>query len=369
MNVGHQEPPGLLSPGHQPMEQDVIQESTAHELKLVELLCSSPSTDSRLADPWPLIYLYVCLKSRPIALLIGRGDSGKQAAADRVIHLLTGHEKQCSQYMSGHAWWAAGSGNLGVLTESQRRFNIDKFDAVLSEAAEPKNRSKIFVACMRRASPAEVCGLLAPLSFQWKKGYVIRLDRLHFSRPRPFPGNFRCLTTMDGTHLPLPGAEFLAGLTILHWRPPLPDPGPSSGRTSPQASPKQHFGPVLLQAGVKGRGEILRRLRLVPGSHRQALDTLFSVLDAMPWLPDALRSVLQINALVDLANSRTADGRGLFHRDPETSSLRALDLVLSLHLFPMVSLSRSGDPPDLGPVLDGLSPQLSRTRQYLNTVA
>lgn len=369
MNVGHQEPPGLLPPGPQPLEREVIQESSARELKLVELLRSSPSMDNRLADPEPLIYLYVSLKSRPIALLFGREDSGKQAAADRVIHLLTGREKQCSQYMSGHAWWAAGSGNMGVLTESQRRFNIDKFDAVLSEAAEPKNRWKVFVACMRLVSPAEVSGLLAPLSFQWKKGHVIRLDTLHFSRPRPFPENFRCLATMDGTHLPLPGSKFLAGLTILHWRPLLLHPGPSSGRTPPQAFPKQPFGPVLLQAGIKAKGEILRRLRLVPGSHRQALNTLFSVLDAMPWLSDALRSVLQINAVVDLANSRTADGRGLFHRDPETSSLRTLDLILTLHLLPMVSLSRSGDPPDPGPVLDALAPQLPRTRQYLNTVA
>lgn len=369
MNVCHQEPPGLLSPGPQPLEQDVIQESTARELKLVELLRSSPSMDNRLADPEPLIYLYVSLKSRPISLLFGREDSGKQAAADRVIHLLTGHEKQCSQYMSGHAWWAAGSGNMGMLTESQRRFNIDKFEAVLSEAGRPSKRRKVYFACMRQISPAEWAGMLAPLAFQWNKGYLIRLDTLHFSRPRPFPGNFRCLATMDGTHLPLPGAEFLAGLTILNWRFPLPDPGPSSGRTSPQAFPRQPFGPVLLEAGVKGKAEILRRLRPVPGSQRQALNALFSVLDAMPWLSGSLRSVLQINALVDLANSRADDGRGLFHRDPETSSLRALDLILSLHLLPMVSLSRSGDPPDLVPVLEALAPQLPRTRQYLNTVA
>jgi hypothetical protein len=271
--------------------------------------------------------------------------------------------------MTGHAWWAADNENLGVLTESQRRFNIDKFEAVLSEAGQPWNRRKVYFACMRGISPAEWMGMLAPLSFQWKKGHVIRLDTLHFSRPRPFPGNFRCLATMDGTHLPLPGAEFLAGLTILHWRSPQQDPGSSSGRTPPRAFPKEPLGPLLLQAGINAKGEILHRLRLVPGSQRQALNTLFSVLGAMPWLSSPLRLVLQTNALADLANSRTADGQGLFHPDPENSSLRALDFILSLYLLPTALLSRSGNLAELPPILEALAPQLPRTYKYLNTVA
>jgi hypothetical protein len=79
--------------------------------------------------------------------------------------------------------------------------------------------------------------------------------------------------------------------------------------------------------------------------------------------------VLQTNALADLANSRTADGQGLFHPDPENSSLRALDFILSLYLLPTALLSRSGNLAELPPILEALAPQLPRTYKYLNTVA
>src|SRR3990172_10483323 len=85
-----------------------------------------------------LMELYVALKSKTVALLVGPAGSGKLAAARALGARLAAADGMCFQEMMGPPWWASRSAGVALFTEAQQRVNHQKGQAPLrGAAAEP----------------------------------------------------------------------------------------------------------------------------------------------------------------------------------------------------------------------------------------
>src|SRR3990172_8020789 len=102
-----------------------------------------------------LMELYIALKSKPVAILVGPAGCGKLAAARALGSRLARADATCFQQMVGHAWWASRSAGVALFTEAQQRFNREKMLAMIEEDAAAPAGGGLRVALLSRISPAE----------------------------------------------------------------------------------------------------------------------------------------------------------------------------------------------------------------------
>jgi hypothetical protein len=187
------------------------------ECEMVSRLIQEMETLGCPADPISITNVYVALKSKPLALLVGPSQSGKIALVSSLAQVLTDGDSLRGQILPGHAWWAGRSGRTAFFTEAQTRFNADRILALMEEAWRPENADRIFVVCLARISPAELLGFFSEVAFQLQHGEIMRLPSLHLSEPLPYPPNLRLLGTMDTACFKWPDEDLLSMTTVIPW--------------------------------------------------------------------------------------------------------------------------------------------------------
>jgi hypothetical protein len=107
------------------------------EEDLVSHLVKSVSLAGICSDPASITNLYVALKSKPMAILVGPEQTGKIAMVRCLVRVLIGGNCLQCQMMEGYPWSAAKSGNVAFFTKLHTRYNSEKLLCLIEEALQP----------------------------------------------------------------------------------------------------------------------------------------------------------------------------------------------------------------------------------------
>lgn len=294
------------------------------EVAFVDRLVQSASRAGVQADRASIVDFYVAVKSQPLAVLIGARNTGKVALVKALASALTGSDPQRRQSMIGHAWWAAGSGNVSLFTEAQSRFNAEKILSLIEEARRPTNAHRVHIACLLRISPAELSGLFTPLALQFRQTRRAYLLAAELIEPVLFPANFLLIGTMD-TAAP----DWLLGdhgpnAVILHRM--KTEIGLSSVSPLIDSSPAEEFD--FCKVCIHDERSACQRLRQILGRDTQPLHPLLKTEAILRYRGVDVGQSEHSQALVHLANGWSGDGTGLFEHDARLNMRVALDLAI-----------------------------------------
>ena len=273
--------------------------------------------------------LYVALKSKPMAILYGPADGGKDNAVRSVARLLAGDDPLCYQRMVAHARWASGNRNVALFTAAQTRLNSSKLLALIEEALQPENAPYIYMAHLQGLTPAELMGFFTDLAPQIVDGWLTRLPCLDLAAPRPYPTNLLLTGTMDAASFNWYDPNLLSQATVILW-----SSGPSSSSTLHPEHRQTGAGRRFLASRVRSRQAACRKLLRLPTSVSSAMRTLHQIELALARHGVALPASAVDDVLIYLANAWTDEGTGVFDRDPEGNLQTALDLAVSQNVLP-----------------------------------
>ncbi|MBP1608449.1 MAG: hypothetical protein H6Q04_684 [Acidobacteria bacterium] len=291
------------------------------ETELVSLLITRVSESGISEDHIPVVNLYVALKSKPLVLLAGPPESGKQALVQCVSQFLSGGGCEQYQAITGHPWWANRGDNLTLLTDLHSRFLTEKLFAILEEATLPENRDRMFVACLMHLSPAELLTFFREVAFQLRNGQIMRLGEAHLSAPIPYPYNLFLIGTMDTANFRWWDADFLAKTTVIQWS--------GSKTCTPSLDGIRSGGSEFLRFRICGRQAAYQKLHAVVGGQKNPARIIFRVVTLLRQHGITLSVPVMDEIVIYLANAWTSNGRGLFDPSLTTNLAIALDLVIA----------------------------------------
>lgn len=303
---------------------------TDPEKELITNLVQAATQSGICEDPLAIINLYVALKARPLAILAGPAQIGKIAIVQCLARSLMGDDDLQSQMMVGHPWYAGKSDNIAFFAEAQSRFNAEKLLSLIEEAWLPGNANRVFLACLKRISPAELFSFFTEVAVQLRHGELMRLGNKHLRQPVPYPPNLFLIGTIDSDRFEWWDGDLLSQTTVIQWpgnrvdTPPRPAPG--------------HQHPSLqkefLSSCVRSEQAVYRKLHTVLGWQRQPVRPLFQIKALMERYGVSIPRAVIGEAMGYLANAWSRLGSGLF--DPFTPcNLRvALDFAISQILLP-----------------------------------
>lgn len=299
-----------------------------HEVEIIASLTQAAGEAGIGLDRNAIANIYVSLKSKPLAILIGPKLIGKIALIRRLAQFLTESDYRQCQMMAGHPWSFEKSENVALFAEAQMRFNTDKLLSIVEDAWHPENAHRVFIACITRISPAELLSFFTEVALQIRNGQIMQLGDVHFSKSIPFPPNLFIIGTMDTVSFEWWDSDLLSETNIIQL-------AGSSAFTCPSED-----GPVCLDAReflsscVRAKQAAYCRIHSILRRLRQPLRPLLMI-DALLKAYNVPLSNLAIeDAIIYLANSWSRLGNGLF--DPETPKNLAitLDLVILQILLP-----------------------------------
>ena len=273
-----------------------------------------------------LMELYIALKSKPVAILVGPAGSGKLAAGRALGSRLAKADDTCFQQMVGHAWWASRSAGVALFTEAQQRFNREKMLAMIEEDAAAPDGERLRVALLSRISPAEwsemagLTTLVAP-EISWP---VPGVD----PRGRAVSRGILLIATAD-IAAPAPwDPELLRTVSILSWG--RHDEGSSPGDSAWPREEAVRFEREI----VRSPRSALRRLRGLAGWRDERLRPLLAIARAMRSCGVPQTDCAAGEALIYLANAWTGRGDGLLAPSFEENLRCALRLAVLLAYQP-----------------------------------
>lgn len=281
------------------------------------------------ADVITITHLYVALKSRPLAILVGPKGVGKAVLVEILSQVLLDNDPTSFQKMDGHAWWANYSKNVAFFTQAQTRFNTTKLLALLAEALEPAHANHLYLACMARISPAELEGYFTTLAFQLQHGELIRLPTAHLSTPIPFPPNLLLVGTMDVDRYDWLDSALLAQTSLILW--PQESTTPLSKCVNPL---ERHHGidtfpRLCVRDELAARVKLKRRFRWLS----QALQPVTEAVLALEKRGVSFPENVIGETIIYLANSWSEEGLGLFSSRDRNLEI-ALDMAVSHAILP-----------------------------------
>ncbi|MDD2695031.1 MAG: hypothetical protein PHD58_03805 [Anaerolineales bacterium] len=293
--------------------------------RLSEAINQSGHSPERIA----FINLYVALKSKPMAILIGPGQSGKIAAVQCLAHLLMGDHRHC-QMMIGHPWRFEKSEMVAWFAEVHERFTTQKLLGLIEEAWHPDNARQVFIACLTRISPSELLNFFSEVAYQLRHNQLMRIGNVHFSEPIPFPTNLFLIGTMDTSDFGFWGPDLLSKTNLIRWN--------NNGVTTAllQSDHSKFPESEFLRSCIRDKQEAYRRVHMILEGKRQPLRPLLQVEALLSDYAIASLSWLVDEAMVFLANSWTRQGIGLFDPCPNYNLEIALDYAISQAILPLV---------------------------------
>ena len=305
-----------------------LQSEIDAEARLVIDLAKAVATTGICADQKTIINLYVALKSKPLAILVGPDQTGKIALVQYLAKsLVDNHYSRC-QIVAGHPWWASTCDNVAAHVETHTRFATEKMLAVIEEASQPENRQSVFIACITRISPAELQSFFTEVSFQLHHGQLMRLGQAHFSEPIPFPSNLFLIGTMDTASFDWWDNDLLSNTTIIQVT-----------QVSTQSCPLPDRRVLLderefLLSCIRNRNVAYRKITTVLKWQRRPFSSLLQIETILRKYAVSLPSSIMDEVMIYLANSWSRSGVGLFHPFPTRNLAIALDLAIAQILLP-----------------------------------
>lgn len=294
------------------------------ERELVTRLIHTASEAGVQVEASQIVNFYVALKSKPLAILAGPGQSGKITVVRSLARVLMGGDDLRCQMMVGHAWWAEQSSDMAFCTEAQTRLNTDKILALIDEAWRPENANRVCLACLTRISPAELMGYFSEVAFQLRHGQIMRLPTVHLSEPIPYPPNLFLVATMDTSNIERADEDLQSGATIIGWS------GSEIRLASPiSPAPAAPGASAFLHFRIRDEGKARLKLQRLLGEELDALYPLCRITALLNQHRGRSLPSVPSEAMIYLANAWTQGGAGLF--DPSlTANLEiALDLCIA----------------------------------------
>lgn len=281
-------------------------------------------------DHVPIVNIYVALKSKPLLILMGRAESGKQALSQGISQILSGGSYEQWQELTGHPWWANHKDSQAALTDLYSRFLTEKLFALLEEAMLQENRERIFMACLTHLSPAELLTFFREVAFQLRSGQIFSIGDAHLPVPIYYPSNLFLIGTMDDTEFRWWDADFLAKTTVIHW------PGGKTCTPSPDDS--RPGVSEFLRFRICGRQAAYQKLHAIVGGQKNPARMIFRVVTLLRQHDITLSIPVIDEIVIYLANAWTANRQGLFDSSMTTNLAIALDLAIA-----QILLARTAD--------------------------
>lgn len=319
-----------------------IQEDTlpVTEQVIIARLIDAAEAAGIQADPASIINLYVSLKSKPLAILVGPAQRGKAEVVQCLSQVLTaGTPFQC-QFISGHARWAGKSGNVAFFTEAHTRLIAAKLLALIEEAWQPENKNRLFLACLTHISPGELIGFFSELASQLQRGWITQLPTAYLEKPVRYPPNLLLIGTMDTDQFNWLDADLLSNTTVIQWV-------EKEVAVATDYDTGKHFlagaEREFLVALVRQEEEACQKLHQVLRGQQTALQPLFLIEQVLKECNIALPRSAVSEVLIYLANAWSKEGVGLFNRNVKHNLALATDLAVAQMLLPTVheSLQKS----------------------------
>ncbi len=187
------------------------------ELAIIQGLTQAVIAAGVRVDALSIVCIYVALKSQSSVILVGPRNSGKTEVVRVLAELLAENPALQFHEMVGHARWASNSSNTSFFVDLQERFNTNKLLAMIEEASRPQNANRLFIACLKRISPAELVRFFSLPGFQFWPLYVLPQDGRRIVDPIPFPANFRLIGSMDSASFQWWDSSLLSHAAVMPW--------------------------------------------------------------------------------------------------------------------------------------------------------
>lgn len=297
-----------------------------------ELVRSTLSTGINV-DSSTIINLYVSLKSKPLAILVGEENPGKRIMVENLTKTLTNDNPFQSQFMLGHAWWAERNENVALFTHAQSQLNSSYLTQIIEDARKPGNMEKAYFACFDRISPAEVVSHFSKLSTQFLQGEKWQKSVGDLSALNAYPPNFFSIGIMDTSQFSWYDEDLLSNTSVIYWqenkgtRRNLNFHSPSLSVTNG----KNNLLSSYVRTVHAGYLKLINIIKAQPNALLPLLEVERVMIDhGVVFSPRTVTN----EAVIYLSNTWTSFGNGLF-----ASSLRrnldiALDIVISQTVLP-----------------------------------
>lgn len=311
------------------------------ELKAVDdILKAFNYAGLSISRNWVVNFL-VAIKSKPLLILAGPPESNKEYLMEVLCQYLTGNDSFRYQPMVGHPWWAAQIADGPAMIQAQSRFNTLKLESMIEMAALPENRSRFFIAALKRICPGELQEYFSDTAFQIKNHQITRLPRSHFEEPVPFPPNLFFIGTIDTNRFQWHDKDLLSQTSIIQC-PPLRPPTIKISETTNwgQINEKDMLRSFTREPQLAFK-KLLKAIRGIPFALQPYMATIKVLRKVIP----NLSSVRLKEGIIYLSNSWGNPDRGLFSDDRRKNLENALDFaILQSLLLPgsdAISESRS----------------------------
>lgn len=313
-------------------------------------------------DPISIVNLYVSLKSKPLAILMGVANSGKSEMVRRLAQFLADGDPMRYQMMNGHAWWAANTHDVAFFIEAQTRFNTMKMLAVIEEAWQPENTNRVFVACLTHISPAELSGFFSEVASQLRRWQITGLPRARLTEPIPYPPNLLLIGTMDTNRFDWSDENLLSKTTLIRWPEDETKPTAESDRES---IPLAETG--FLVSLIRSEAAARWKLNRILGREQQSLRPLLLAESLLREHEIQLPGSVRGETLIYLANAWSKEGIGLFDQVTAHNHAIALDLAMAQILLPRLGATIR-DSPTLGKQLREVMSQFPHSVDFLENL-
>lgn len=320
------------------VEAEVVETYDSWEEQLIHGLLPAAASREKGITYLATVNLYVALKSRPLAIFVGPQSSGKTALVQHLAHLLVADVNRfCT--MVGHARWAAGSTQVGMLVEAQTRLNKNALFTFIDEAWQPEHIRNAYLVCLERISPAELGPFFTRSGLELLFRQFLHLNEPQTLRVVPYPPNLTLIGTMDVPRFHWWEASLLEATTVVPW--------PAEAEMEQPASPElpaAACGELFLSSCVRSPAVAYARLSRLARPLNEPFAPLLRVAtfleeETLP-LP---REV--IHTIITFAGNAWADtGKGLFDEESAANLEIALKLGIVQYLLPWLQTSDALSP-------------------------
>lgn len=300
------------------------------ERRLVASFVEQVRSDGVQAETADLVNLYVSLKSKPLAVLVGPSQQGKLALARSFAQTFVGESPQF-QIMSGHAYWASGSDQVSLYTEAQAHNNGEKILKLVDEANLARNSRRLYIACLSKISPAELETFFSTREIQTGKNPGLYFPCAHPAGTAPLPDNLLMIGTMDTDSFKWWNPELFNHTNLILW--PEAEIHPGETKIQPDTKPREQA--EFLKDSIRTIRPARFKLGRILGYGFKGLEPVHRIRVVLESHQVRLRDDFTDGILIYLANAWSRDDIGLFDTCNENNVRIALDLAIlqqALHL-------------------------------------
>jgi hypothetical protein len=277
-----------------------------------------------------LAYLLLALKAKPLAILAGPKESGKEALVEKLALTLSGRNKNKFQFqrLIGHPWWAKGD-NITSLVEIQTRFTFEKVLGIFEEARQPQNTNKVFLLCFVQISPAELQNFFTDLAFQIQNNRIIRLGDNHLDNPVTFPNNFFIIGTIDTDDFRWWNVELLSKASIIQM-------GKYNLPYSITPGKAASINVRELISPIRDQNLTYKRLQSLLAGEKRPFEHFLQIQEILQNNNVVVPNKLMDDVVIYLANAWSSSGKGLFTANLRANFEIASDIIITQLLLPSI---------------------------------